>query len=302
MGTPEFACKALRVLIENNYNISAVFSQPDKPVGRKQILTPPPVKELALKKGLKVIQPESLKDTKTLEKIKEIKPDLIIVVAYGQFIPKTVLDIPKFGCINIHASLLPRWRGASPIAQAILAGDQKTGITIMKLDAKMDHGPIISQKEIKISHNDTLQSLSKKLSKIGAELLIKVLSDYLEGKVEPKAQNDSKATYAPLIKKEYGKIDWSKSADEIERKIKAFNPWPTAWTMLDSKRLKIIKASVLNKDIKNTDPGRISISDNKIIVNCGQGQLVLDEVQLEGKKQMSSEEFTKGNSGIKKMF
>ncbi len=298
MGTPEFATEALRVLIDNDYNISAVFSQPDKPVGRKQILTPPLVKELAQKNNLAVFQPKNLKGTETVEKIKKLNPDLIVVVAYGQIIPKGVLEIPKFGCINIHASLLPRWRGASPIAQAILAGDKKTGVTIMKIDDKLDHGPTLSQKKIEIQNNDNLETLSQKLSKLGAELLIKTLPNYLQCEMELHNQDESLVTYAPLINREDGKIDWTKSVEKIERQVRAFTPWPGSWTNLNNKRLKIIKASIFDKKEKNTNPGLISISDNKLITDCGQGKLNLDIVQLEGKKQMSSKEFIRGHSNI----
>jgi len=298
MGTPEFATDALRSLINENYNIAAVFTQPDKPAGRRQILTSSPIKKLALKYNLPLYQPASLKDEEIATKISKLKPDLIIITAFGQIIPKTILNIPKFGCINIHASLLPRWRGASPIAQAILAGDKYTGDTIMLLDRKLDHGPILSQKKIKIENDDNLESLSKKLSESGAELLIKTLPDFLENKIALQMQDDSKATYAPLVKKNDGRIDWHNNAEEIERQIRAFTPWPSCWTTLNNKRLKIIKAAVFDKNKKNSAPGLIAILDNKLVADCKNGKLALEIIQLEGKKQTSSEEFIKGYSNI----
>ncbi|MEK7578516.1 MAG: methionyl-tRNA formyltransferase, partial [Patescibacteria group bacterium] len=229
-GTPEFSAIVLDKLISANYIPEAVICNQDEPVGRKQILTPPPAKVLAEKFNVRVFQPEKLRDnSKFAEQLKNLKPDLAIVAAYGKAIPKTILDIFKSGAINVHASLLPAYRGASPIQHAILNGDKKTGVTIMKIDEEIDHGPIISSVKIQISNEDTLESLSQKLAISGAELLIKIFPDYIGGKLKPVIQDHTKATFAKIIKKEDGKISWLKSAGEIERMTRAFYPWPAAW-------------------------------------------------------------------------
>ncbi|MBU2082391.1 methionyl-tRNA formyltransferase [Patescibacteria group bacterium] len=262
MGTPEFSVVVLEALINSDNEIIAVITNPDAPVGRKQILTSSPVKITAGKNKIPVIQ---------LNEMRNFDVDLAIVAAYGKIIPKNILGIPHYGTINVHPSLLPKYRGASPIQNAILNGDKKTGITIMKLDEEMDHGNIISNLKIQISNLDTYESLSQKLAKIGAELLIKTIPDYISGKIKPIEQKHTEATYTKIIKKEDGKIDWSKNAAEIERMVRAFYPWPTAWTTWNGKILKILEAEVLN------------------------GKLVIKKLQLEGGKILSIKEFINGH-------
>jgi len=241
MGTPEFSAVILEALVNSNYEIAAVITNPDAPIGRKQILTPSPVKVLAEKNKIPVIQ---------LDEMRDFNVDLAIVAAYGKIISKNVLDIPRYGMINVHPSLLPKYRGASPIQNAILNGDKKTGVTIMKLDKEMDHGEIISQVETQILGSDTYESLSQKLAILGAELLIKTIPDYTSGKIKPVKQNHAEATYTKIIKKEDGKIDWSKSAIEIERIVRAFYPWPIAWTIWNGKVLKILEARIIGNKLE----------------------------------------------------
>ncbi|MFH1990361.1 MAG: methionyl-tRNA formyltransferase [Patescibacteria group bacterium] len=271
MGTPEFSVVVLEALINSDNEIIAVITNPDAPVGRKQILTSSPVKITAGKNKIPVIQ---------LNEMRNFDVDLAIVAAYGKIIPKNILGIPHYGTINVHPSLLSKYRGASPIQNAILNGDKKTGVTIMKLDEEMDHGPILANSELPIADSDTYESLSQKLAKIGAELLIKAIPEYVSGKIKPIEQKHTEATYTKIIKKEDGKIDWSKNAAEIERMTRAFYPWPTAWTTWNGKNLKILEAEVHN------------------------GKLEIKKLQLEGGKILSIKEFINGHkdfnmSGLK---
>jgi len=291
-GTPKFAAIVLEKLINAGYIPEAVICNPDEPIGRKQILTSPPTKILARKYGINILQPEILANYKL--QITNHKPDLAIVAAYGKILPKEILEIPKHGFINIHGSLLPKYRGASPIQSAILNGDKETGITIMKVDEEIDHGPIISNVKIQISDDDTYGILSQKLAVTGAELLTKVIPDYIYGKIEPVAQDHSKATYTKIIKKEDGKIDWSKSAEEIERMTRAFYPWPTAWAIWNNKILKIIRADITGGN--NHEIGQIFLTNKKeLAVKCGSGSLIIKKMQLEGGKILSAKEFLNGH-------
>ncbi len=288
IGTSEFAEKIFRTYL-NTYSTIAVITTPDKPVGRKQTLTPSPVKKWALENKLPVSQ---------LEKIGELKPDLIIVAAYGQIIPKEILDIPKHGALNIHPSLLPKYRGASPIQTAILNGDEISGVTIMLMDEKMDHGPIVASTKFQISNKPTYEELSKKLADAGAKLLIKTLPDWINGKIKAKLQNHSKTTFTKIIKKEDGKIDWNKSAEEIERQIRAFHEWPTAYTFWNNKQLKILDAGISTKKT-NKKIGEVFLADNKeLIIQTGNGALILKQVQLEGKRLMPTKNFLNGHPKI----
>jgi len=296
-GTPEFAAIVLEELINSGYVPEAVICNPDEPVGRKQILTPPPTKILAGKYGIHILQPETLANYKL--QITNYKPDLAIVAAYGKIIPKNILGIPHRGTINVHPSLLPKYRGASPIQYAILNGEKGTGVTIMKIDEEMDHGPIISNVKIQISNDDTYDSLSQKLAISGAELLIKTIPDYISGEIKPVEQDHSKATYTKIIKKEDGKIDWSKSAGEIERVTRAFYPWPTAWTIWRQETsdkgqvLKIFEADVSDGNGKKT--GEVFLKNNKLAIKCGKDSLVIKKLQLEGGKVLTAKEFLNGH-------
>jgi methionyl-tRNA formyltransferase len=305
LGTPDFAVPSLEKLINHDYYIIEVITQPDKKVGRKQEIIPSAVKKAAVKLGLPFYQPDNIKNINAVKYIKSLKPDFIITCAYGQIIPKSILDIPKFGCINIHGSLLPKYRGASPIQYAILKGDKKTGITVMEMDEKMDEGDIISQKSIKIESNDTASSLHDKLSVLGANLLIETLPKILNKEIKYTPQNDSQATYTKILKKEDGKIDWNKNADEIDSMIRAFYPWPGTYAELKNsnhesriKRLKIIRASLI-KIKNNLNPGTIfKTKDENLAVKCKINALILEKIQPEGKKVMSGQEFIRGYNNI----
>ncbi|MCX6743639.1 MAG: methionyl-tRNA formyltransferase, partial [Candidatus Parcubacteria bacterium] len=243
MGTPEFSAPILNALIEK-YKVIAVVTQPDKKVGRKQIVTPSPIKKIAVANKIEVLQPAFLKDNvEFIRRVKELNPDVIIIAAYGLILPKEILDIPQCGVLNVHASLLPKYRGASPIQAAILNGDKETGVTIMLVNERMDEGDILTQKTITINNNDNFEALYNKLSELGANLLLKTLPGYLSGQIKPKPQEDSEATYCQLITKDMGKIDWHKSALEIDRQIRAFTPWPGTYTTWQGKNLKILSAS-----------------------------------------------------------
>lgn len=309
MGSGEFAVSSLKQILDFERLLSAgkivlaVFTQPDKSIGRSKKISKTPVKELALKYKVPVLEPDNLKSSEWLKKIQDLRPDLIIVCDYGKIIPADILDIPKFGCINIHPSLLPKYRGSTPVQQAILNGDSKTGVTIMLLDEKLDHGPILKQKTEKIRKDETYESLLARLADIGGRMLIEFLPDFLNGKFTPKEQDHKKAVITRELIRENGKIDWEKEADEIERMGRAYMPWPGIWTRYNGKILKIqVKKCQgrsnckIDKELK---PGAVFLTVNKELgVVCGKGVLIIDELQIEGKKAMGSEEFLRGNGKI----
>lgn len=305
IGTPEFGAIILEELVKADFKPVLVITASDKPVGRKQILTPPPVKVLAKKYNISVLQPEKVSSCKF--QASSTNPDLIIVAAYSQIIPKEVLDIPKYGCLNVHPSLLPSWRGASPIQSSILNGDAKTGVSIILMDEKMDHGPIVAQRQLEFFppeagsrrdgtiFNFQFSKLSQELADLGARLLIEILPKWLRGEIKPVSQDDSQATFTKIIKKEDGKTDWQKPAEEIERRVRALTPWPGVFTNFDGKTLKILEAKI---DISETEKqiGEVFLNNNgKLTVKTGQNCLILLKIQLEGKKPMSSEEFLRGH-------
>jgi len=297
MGSPDFAVPSLEALLKVA-NVVAVVTQPDKPSGRGREISMPPVKKLAIEKGLKIFQPEKIRKEENYNFIKEINPDLIIVAAYGKILPESLLKIPKFGAINVHASLLPKYRGASPISEAIIQGEKETGVTIMLMDEGMDTGDILSQEKIPIVLDDTTTKLSKKLSILGASLLIKTLDNYLAQKISPVPQDDSLATYSKILSKEDGKINWKSSAFDLERKIRAFDPWPGAWTIFNDKRavkIKILKAVAQNGD--SDIPGKVNQENNKAIsIGCGgNSKLKLEIIQPENKPAMKPEAFALGH-------
>ncbi|MFH1565432.1 MAG: methionyl-tRNA formyltransferase [bacterium] len=295
IGTPDFAVPVLESIInDERLDLKAVITQPDKEVGRKKIITPPPVKMYSQKNNFTVLQPKKIKDANFIEQLKKINPDLIVVAAYGQILPREIIEMPKYGCINIHASLLPKYRGASPIQTAILNGDEKTGITIMKMDEGLDTGDIISQKETEIKNSDTAQDLHEKLSSLGAKLLIKTLPNYLSGKIKPQAQDNSRAALTKIITKKDGEIDFNKSAKEIECKLRAFTPWPGIYTFFGDKKLKILKLKIEEQINPLIPAGKLHEAENNLIVNCGNGALILEEIQLEGKQKISGKEFING--------
>jgi methionyl-tRNA formyltransferase len=297
MGTPEFAVPSLEALINNGYKVVAVYTQPDKRAGRGQQIISSPVKQLALSQGLDVVQIEKFKVAGTVEKLAALMPELIVVAAFGLLLPPEVLNLPKLGCLNVHPSLLPRHRGASPVAAAILQGDEKTGVTIMLLDAGMDTGPILNQREVPISDEDTTGSLGVKLSQVGARLLIETLPLWIEGRIKPRPQDDGAASYSKMIKKEDGEIDWRLSAQELWRRVRAFDPWPGCYARWRDKRLKLIKVLPLYGE-KSNEPGRVIAvvppAPVTVGVETGDGVLGLVSIQLEGKRELSAEEFVRG--------
>jgi len=292
-GTPQFAVPALEALRSAGYEIPLVVTQPDRPRGRKKKPVPPPVKVKALERGLTVIQPQNPNDPSFLEILRQTTPDLIVTVAYGHLLNRGVLSLPSFGCINLHASLLPKYRGAAPIAWAILSGDTVTGVTVMLMDEGMDTGPILRRRETPILPDDTTESLTEKLAQIGAEILPDTIRDFARGALFPLPQDHRQATLAPPLKKSDGQIDWRKPAIEIERKIRAMIPWPGAFTRIEKRILKIYRAAITEK-IPSLAPGDGNIDDETWVVNTGRDALTLLEIQLEGKKRMHIREFLKG--------
>ena len=299
MGTPEFGALILKGLIKNDLNPDLVITSPDKPIGRKQIITPPQVKVLAQENNISVVQPAKLKEI--IEDIKKMNPDLIIEAAYGKLIPKELLDIPKYKTINVHPSLLPKYRGASPIQSVILNGDKKTGVTIMLVEEKLDSGPIISQEEIEIKEKETAKELHDKLASLGIDLLIKTIPQWVSGTIKEKEQNENEATYFNIIKKEDGKINWNESATVIERKVRAFDPWPGTFTTWEKDgniiKIKILKARVLISPDNTTYPmGKVLVvPQNKIGIQCKENFFVIEELQMEGKKSTKAEDFIRGH-------
>jgi len=291
MGSPEFAVPTLRA-IAGKYPLVGAVTQPDRPAGRGRVLTPPPVKELAVELEIPVIQPQSLKETHALAQLESWQPDLIVVTAFGQILRKEVLEIPTFGCINVHASLLPRWRGAAPIQAAILDGDTDTGITIMQMDAGVDTGDILSQHTITIGEHETARELSRRLAELGAQVLFETLPQYFSGAIVPQAQDDLLATYAPRLKKDAGQLDFNETAVALARRVRAFDPWPGTYTIWSGERLKILQAHA--HDAKTPGPGKTTTCGNLPAFGTSDGLLVLDSLQLASKKALSGEVFLRG--------
>jgi methionyl-tRNA formyltransferase len=290
MGSPDFSLPALRALA-NAYNVVGVVTQPDRASGRGRELKAPPVKVLAQKLGVPVMQPEKLRLPEAMEQLRVWAPELIVVAAFGQILRKDVLELPRFGCINVHASLLPRWRGAAPINAAILAGDKETGVTIMQMDVGLDTGPMLAKRSIRLTPTDTAGSVFEKLSQLGADLLIETLPDYLSGKLVPQPQPEEGMTYAPMLKKEEGRLDFTHDVNELERRVRAFNPWPGAYMDFDGALLKVHRAHV---EAGDASAGQRLILQNQPAVSARGGLLVLDEVQPAGKKPMSGKSFLVG--------
>ena len=297
MGSPDFALSTLRALACRGKSetcptdVVGVVTQPDRAAGRGRELKPPPVKTLALELGIPVIQPGKLREPDAMEQLRAWSPDVIVVAAFGQILRPEVLDLPEFGCINVHASLLPRWRGAAPINAAILQGDEETGVTIMKMDAGLDTGPILSQRSVRIQPDETAGSLFDKLYTLGADLLIETLPGYLSGEIEPRPQSEEGATYAPMLKKEDGLLDFSRPARELERKVRAFNPWPGAYFEWDGNLLKVHRAGI--------HPGKKREGERLVVaglpaIGTSDGVLLLEEVQPAGKKPMPGKAFLAG--------
>jgi methionyl-tRNA formyltransferase len=290
MGSPDFALPGLRALARA-YEVVGVVTQPDRPSGRGRGLKAPPVKALALELNIPFIQPEKLHQPEAMSQLRAWGPDVIVVAAFGQILKPDVLDLPRHGCINVHASLLPRWRGAAPINAVILHGDVETGVTIMKMDAGLDTGPILSQKSIRLTRDDTAGSVFDSLSTLGADLLLETLPDYFVRKIIPRPQPEEGVTYAPMLKKEEGRLDFTLPAEELERRVRAFNPWPGAFMDIDGILLKVHRAHV---EAVSQSVGHRLVYRDQPAVGAGSGILVLDEVQPAGKKSMTGKAFLAG--------
>ena len=293
MGTPEFAVPTLQALIDH-HEVLAVVTQPDKQRGRGKKMQFPPVKEKAVEYDIPVYQPQRARDEEFIEELKNLNPDVIVVVAYGQILPESILNIPKYGCINVHGSLLPKYRGAAPIQWAVLDGEEKTGITTMYMEKGLDTGDMIDKAEVVLDKKETAGSLHDKLMVLGADLLLETLKKLEDGTAVREKQNDEESCYAKMLSKDMGQIDFTKSAREIECLIRGMNPWPSAYTFLNGKTLKVWKCKV---STEKTDavPGTIFLADKEgIHTACGEGVLILTEVQLEGKKRMETEAFLRG--------
>lgn len=295
MGTPEFAQTNLKALIDGGFNVTAVLCQPDKPVGRKHILTAPPVKVTALENGIEVYQPDTLRSDEALEKISGFDPDLIVTAAYGKILPKAVLDLPKYGCINCHGSLLPARRGSAPVQRAILEGDKVTGITFMKMDVGMDTGDIIDKIEVAIDPNEHTESLMNRLALASAEKLPSVIDSWIAGKLDTTKQDDSLATACPPIRPEEGEFTWDQDAADIHNRVRALSAWPGAFVMKGENKLKVLDSEVaedmtlIPDEFKDSEPGTVvKAKGENLIVKCGKGFLKIKELQVPGGKRLAA--------------
>lgn len=294
MGTPDFSVACLKALVESEHEIVGVFCQPDKPVGRKQIMTPPDVKIEALKHDLKIFQPTSLRNGKGVEILDEIRPDLVVVVAYGKILPKEFLDYPKYGCINVHASILPKYRGASPIHFAVLNGDEITGVTVQQMDEGVDTGDILNIEKISIGINDTTEYMYEVLAPLGAKAMLDTIENIEKGQLNPIKQDEALATHVGLLSREIGKVDWKCTAFEVHNKIRGLYSWPGAFTVLSGKTLKL-HSSVLSDKKGNNIPGEVIENSDKLVIACGDNNCIeITELQLEGKKRMAADAFLNG--------
>lgn len=296
MGTPDFSVPTLEEIVKAGHQVAAVVTQPDKPKGRGNAVSYPPVKVKAMEYNIPVYQPVKVKEESFVEILKEIAPDVMVVIAFGQILTKAVLDIPKYGCINVHASLLPKYRGASPIQWAVIDGEKESGITTMYMDVGLDTGDMILQKVIPLDEKETGGSLHDKLSLLGGSLLLETLRQLEEGTAIRIKQEDSRSNYVKVLKKEMGRIDFHKSAKEIERLIRGLDPWPSAFTTLHEKTLKIWEAEVLEEEYKGNNGEVIEVTKDSIIVKTGEGALAITCLQMEGKKRMSTTAFLLGYS------
>ncbi|QTD42372.1 methionyl-tRNA formyltransferase [Sporosarcina sp. Te-1] len=296
MGTPDFSVPVLSMLIEEGYSVLAVVTQPDRPVGRKRVLTPPPVKEEAIRLGLDVLQPEKLRGSDELQKLVEMAPDLIVTAAYGQILPKELLDVPRLGCINVHASLLPKYRGGAPIHQAVMDGEAETGVTIMYMAEKLDAGDVISQVTVPIHETDDTGSMFDALSAAGTQLLKETLPSILNGTNKRIKQNESEATFAHNISREQERIDWNRPGEAIYNQIRGLHPWPIAYTTLRGDNVKILSAEKVDRNLASRQPGTIlSIDKGEMLVQSGDHiALSIKELQPAGKKRMTIDEFLNG--------
>ncbi len=295
MGTPDFAVGTLDALVDAGHEVSLVVTQPDRVKGRGKAVSMPPVKECALRHDIPVFQPEKVKEDEAVLRLREEEPDIIVVAAFGQILSKEILELPKYGCINVHASLLPKYRGAAPIQWSIIDGEEKTGVTIMQMNEGLDTGDILTQREVPISSTETGGSLFDKLAETGATLCVETISEIERGNITPIKQDDSCSSYAKMLKKELGYIDFSESAENIERLVRALNPWPSAYTKLDGEMLKLWETEAVTED-SESDAGVITdVSKDYFTVSCAKGQLKVLSLQKNGKKRMTTHDFLLGN-------
>ena len=294
MGTPDFAVGTLEEIIKAGHEVVLVVTQPDKPRGRSGALQFPPVKECAVAHGIEVFQPKKIREEENVEYLRKYNADIMVVAAFGQLLPKSILDMPKYGCINVHASLLPKYRGAAPIQWSVINGDPVTGVTIMQMDVGMDTGDMIATREVVIGEEETGGGLFDKLAEVGAKLCVDTMIEIENGTATRTPQNHDEATHVSMISKELGNVDWNKSAVEIERLIRGLNPWPSAYTQLDGKTFKLWKAKVVKEDTDKTPGTIVRVGKDCLAVQTGSGLLSLLEVQLEGKKRMEVDAFLRG--------
>ncbi len=295
MGTPEFAVGALEAIVNSGHKVEAVITQPDKAQGRSKALIPTPVKKKAMEYDIPVYQPEKVKEEETVNMLKGINPDAIVVAAYGQILPESILNIPQYGCINIHASLLPKYRGAAPIERAIIDGEEKTGVTTMYMEKGLDTGDMIEKTVVEITRDDTGETLRSRLSEEGAKLILTTLEALSNGTATRTKQNDSESCYAAMLNKEMGNIDFTKSATEIERLIRGLNPWPCAYTKIDGKTVKLYKAQVKSLEADGKPGEIVEVTKKTFTIACGKDALIIKSLQPEGKKQMDTVAYLNGN-------
>ncbi|MGC8874069.1 MAG: methionyl-tRNA formyltransferase [Chloroflexia bacterium] len=297
MGTSRFAIPALRALVEEGYEVREVVTQPDRLAGRTRHPTPPPVKQVARELGLPVWQPDSLRGQEAFDHLAALQPEVIVVAAYGEILRRAILALPPKGCLNLHASLLPRHRGPAPVPATILAGDTVTGVTLIQMDEGVDTGPIVAQREIPLTGQERQDELLERLAQLAASLLCETLPAWLAGRIVPRPQDEALATYCCMLRKVDGEIDWHRPAWYIERMTRAFHPWPGAYTFLGGRMLRILRASVL-AETRNAPPGTVLVEGDLLVVTTGEGMLRLDELQLEGKRALPASEFLRGQRGI----
>ena len=295
MGTPDFAVPPVETLYNEGFDIPLVITQKDRPRGRGKKLQPTAVKKKAIELGLEVYQPDNINSSESVEVLEKIAPDVIVVTAYGQILKREILSMPKYGCINIHASLLPKYRGAAPINWAIINGEEKTGITIMEMEEGLDSGPMLLQSSIEIKEDDDAQKIHDRLSYLGSRAIIQVLREISEGSIKKQLQDDSKATYASKITKDLGKIDWEDRGKDIKNMIRGLKPWPSAYTDYEGKSMKIHNADVIDKFIKGENGKVVKVSKDGIYVNCSDNCIVVKEIQMPGKRKLSVDEYLRGN-------
>ncbi len=297
IGTPDFAVPSLKAILADDYfNLATVVTQPDMPVGRRMLLTAPPVKVIAQAHHLPILQPQKIEQI--FDQLRDLQPDIIIVAAYAKLIPENIFTLPKYGCINLHGSFLPKYRGAAVIQQAILNNDREAGVAVMLMDEHLDTGPILAQAGLLINADDTAATLYDRLAELGAKILTATIKKYISGEIKPQAQIDADSVYCHRLTKQDGLIDWQQPAAQVERFVRAMIPWPTAWTWLNGKQLKILEVQAEPIGLNAQKSGKTFIYNRGLAIQCGTDALIVKRLQLEGKNQMTSEEFLRGQSAL----